>query len=91
MSSKIVFTAILLSGLIGAFFTATADAAGRGNCGCCNGTSVTYTETAQAADGRRVYSYEPGTRYYTGRGTSSRSNVPQYLLPKSDSRKYDAR
>jgi hypothetical protein len=89
MSSKIALTTLLLSGS-GMVFTATADARGRGRCGCSGETSGTYyAETAQASDGRRVYSYEPGNGYYMGRGSSSRSNVPSYLLPKSDPRKYD--
>ena len=91
MSTKIVFTTLLLLG-IGLVFTASADARGHGRRGCNGGTSGTYyTETAQTSDGRRVYSYEPGNGYYMGRGTSSRANVPLYLLPKSDPRKYDAR
>ncbi len=88
MSSKIVVTTLLLSAM-GLVFSATADARGRGRCGCCE-SSDGYTATAQASDGR-LYSYEPGSSYYTSRGTSSRSNVPSYLLPKSDPRKYDAR
>ena len=88
MSSKILVAALLLSG-IGLVFTASVDARGRGRCGC--GGETYYTETVQASDGSRVYSYEPSNRYYMGRGTSSRSNVPLYLLPKSDPRKYDAR
>lgn len=90
MNSKIVLTTLLLSGL-GLVFSATADARGRGNCGCCSNSGTTYTETAQAADGQRVYSYQPSSGYYMGRGTSSRPSTPLYLVPKSDSRKYDAR
>lgn len=90
MSSKIIFATFVLSG-IGLVFTATADARGHGRCGCAGDSGTYYTETAQAPDGSRVYSYEPSNRYYMSRGTSSRSNVPLYLLPKSDSRKYDTR
>jgi hypothetical protein len=90
MSSKTIFATLLLSG-IGLVVTATADARGRGNCGCSGNSGAYYTETAQASDGNRVYSYEPTNRYYMSRGTSSRSNVPLYSLPKSDSRRYDAR
>lgn len=90
MLSKTIFTTLLLSG-IGLVFTGTAEARGRGNCGCSGNSGAYYAETVQASDGSRVYSYEPSNRYYMSRGTSSRSNAPLYLLPKSDSRKYDAR
>lgn len=85
--SKFVVTTLLLSAF-GLAFSATADARGRGRCGCCESNGTYYT--AQASDGSRLYSYEPGSGYYVSPRASSRT-TPLYLLPKSDPGKYDVR
>lgn len=90
MSQKLLMTALVIAGL-GLVFTSTADARGR-RCG--GGYSGGYyTETAQAYDGNRLYSYEPtsDSGYYVRPRSSSRPNTPVYLLPKSDPGKYDPR
>ena len=89
MSTKIIFSAFVLAG-IGLVFCSTADARSRGRLFRNNrGSEGTYT--AQASGERRLYSYEPDSGSYGSRGATSRSNVPLYLLPKSDPRKYDIR
>ena len=88
MSQKLLITALVLTGL-GLVFTSSADARGRRCGGYSNGNY--YTETAQASDGSRLYSYEPDSGYYVRPRSSYRSSTPLYLLPKSDPGKYDPR
>ena len=87
-----ILTAMFVVFAAGLILSSTLQAGG--GCTCSSGSSdYYYSDNAQASNGRRVYSYEPGTRAsasrtYSTRSFSTRTNVPKYLLPKGDPRKY---